>query len=108
MTSWNQDSWVKLQQPQICGWYHSNGRKHRGTKGPIDEGEGGESKSGLKLKIKKSKIKAFSPYTTWQVTGENVEVVTEFLFLGSKTRLTLTAAMKSEDICFLVVNLRQT
>ena len=49
-----QDRWEKLQQPQICGWYHSNGRKQRGTKQPLDEGEGGEWKSWLKLNIKRN------------------------------------------------------
>ena len=46
--SWNQDRQEKHQQPQICGWYHSNGRKQRGTKELLDEGEGGEWKSQLK------------------------------------------------------------
>ena len=32
----------KYQQPQICGWYHSNDRKLRGTKEPLDEGKRGE------------------------------------------------------------------
>ena len=32
----------QYQQPQICRWYHSNGRKLRGTKEPLDEGERGE------------------------------------------------------------------
>ena len=36
------------QQPQIWGWYHSNGRKQRGTKKPLDEGGKGEWKSQLK------------------------------------------------------------
>ena len=40
----------KHQQPQICGWHHSNGRKWRGTKEPLVEGEGGESRSLLKIK----------------------------------------------------------
>ena len=41
-------------------------------------------KSGLKLNIQKTKIMAFGPITTWQIEGEKVEVVTDFLFLGSK------------------------
>ena len=45
---WNQDRREKHQQPQICGWYHSNGRKQRGIKEPLDEGEGGGWKSQLK------------------------------------------------------------
>ena len=71
---------------QIELWYHSSGRKQRVTKEPIDEGEGGEWKSWLKkkLNIKKNKIMAFSPITSWEIKGEKVEIVTEFLFLGSK------------------------
>ena len=38
----------------------------------------------LKLKIKKNKIMASSPITSWQVGGEKVEAVTDFLFVGSK------------------------
>ena len=34
----DQDYWEKYQQPQICRWYHSNGKKQRGTKTPFDEG----------------------------------------------------------------------
>ena len=42
VTNWNQDRWEKYHNPQICGWHHSNGRKQRGTKEPLDEGKGGE------------------------------------------------------------------
>ena len=38
----------------------------------------------LRLNIKKTKITATSPITTWQIEGEKVEAVTDFLFLGSK------------------------
>ena len=38
----------------------------------------------LKLNIKKTKIMASGPITSWQIEGEKVEVVTDFLFLGSK------------------------
>ena len=41
-------------------------------------------KIGLKLNIQKTKIMALSPITSWQIEGEKVEVVTDFLFLGSK------------------------
>ena len=39
---------------------------------------------GSRLNIKKSKIMASSPITTWQIEGEKVKIVTDFLFLGSK------------------------
>ena len=41
-------------------------------------------RAGLKLHIKKPKIMASSPISSWQIKGEKVEVVTDFLFLGSK------------------------
>ena len=41
-------------------------------------------KVGLKLNIQKTKIMAFSPITSWQMNGETMEIVTDFIFLGSK------------------------
>ena len=41
-------------------------------------------RAGLKLNIKKTKIMASSPIVAWQIEGGKVEVVTNFLFLGSK------------------------
>ena len=50
-------------------------------------------KAGLKLNIQKTKIMASGPITSWQTEGENVEAVTDFIFLGSK----IIAAMKLKD-----------
>ena len=41
-------------------------------------------KVGLKLNIQKTKIMAYSPITSWQIGGETMEMVTDFIFLGSK------------------------
>ena len=41
-------------------------------------------KAGLKLNIQKTKIMASAPITSWQIEGEIVEIVTDFIFLGSK------------------------
>ena len=41
-------------------------------------------KAGLKLNIKKTKIMASSPIILWQINGETMETVTDFIFLGSK------------------------
>ena len=41
-------------------------------------------KAGLKLSIQKTKIMASRPITSWQIHGEKVEAVTDFIFLGSK------------------------
>ena len=57
-------------------------------------------KAGLKNNIQKTKIIASGPITSWQIGGEKLEAVTDFLFLGSKTLQTMTAAMKLDDVCF--------
>ena len=41
-------------------------------------------KAGLKFSIQKSKIMAFGPITSWQIDGETMETVTDFIVLGSK------------------------
>ena len=41
-------------------------------------------KAGLKLSIQKTKIMAFCPITSWEIEGEKVETVTDFIFLGSR------------------------
>ena len=63
-------------------------------------------KVGLKLNIQKTKIMASSPITLWQINGETMETVTDFIFLGSKiTADMVTAAMKLKDTCSLEENL---
>ena len=42
-------------------------------------------KAGIKLNVQKTKIIASSPITSWQIDGETMETVTDFIFLGSKT-----------------------
>ena len=54
-------------------------------------------KVGLKLNIQKTKIMASGPITSWQIDGETVETVRDFIFMGSK----ITAAMKLKDAYFL-------
>jgi len=54
-------------------------------------------KVGLKLNIQKTKIMASGPITSWEIDGETVETVSDFIFWGSK----ITAAMKFKDAYFL-------
>ena len=57
-------------------------------------------KAGLKLSMQKAKIMASSPVTSWQIDGETVETVRDFIFLGSKiTADDDFAAMKLKDAC---------
>ena len=59
-------------------------------------------KTGSVLNIQKTKIMASSPITSWQIDGETVETVADFISLGSKKSLQMvTAAMKLKDACSL-------
>ena len=58
-------------------------------------------KVGLKLNIQKTKIMASGPITSWQIDGETVETVSDFIFLASKSLQMVTAAMKLKEACSL-------
>ena len=55
-------------------------------------------KSGLKFNLQTTKITTSSPITSWQIDGEKVETVTDFIFLGSKITADVTATMKLKDV----------
>ena len=54
-------------------------------------------KVGLKLNIQKTKIVASGPITSWEIDGETVETVSDFIFLGSKITADGDSAMKLKD-----------
>ena len=54
-------------------------------------------KVGSKLNIQKTKIMASGPITSWEIHGETVETVSDFIFLGSKSLQMVIAAMKLKD-----------
>ena len=54
-------------------------------------------KVGLKLNIQKTKIMASGPITSWEIDGETVEAVSDFIFWGSKITADGTSAMKLKD-----------
>ena len=56
---------------------------------------------GLKLNIQKTKIMASCSITSWQIDGETVETVTDFIFLAPKSLQVVTAAMKLKGACSL-------
>ena len=58
-------------------------------------------KVGLRLNIQKTKIMGSGPITSWQIDGETMETVIDFIFLGSKSLQMVTAAMKLKDACSL-------
>ena len=62
-------------------------------------------KVGLKLNIQKTKIMASGPITSWELDGETVKTVSDFIFLVSKINAVVTAAMKLKDAYYLEVKL---
>ena len=58
-------------------------------------------KAGLKLNIQKAKIMASGPITSWEIDGETVETVSDFIYLVSKITADVIAAMKLKDACSL-------
>ena len=61
----------------------------------------GSEKVGLKLNIQKTKIMASSSISSWQIDGETMETVTDFIFWVPKSLQMTTAAMKLKDACSL-------
>ena len=58
-------------------------------------------KADSKLTIQKTKIMASGPITSWQIDGETMETVTDFMFCSPKSLQVVTAAMKLKDTCSL-------
>ena len=63
---------------------------------------------GLKLNIQKAKIMASGPITSWQIDGETMETVADFIFLAPKSLQMVTVAMKLKDTYFLAGKLWST
>ena len=92
------------QQPQTYRRCHFNGRKCRGTKEPLDEGERRGWKAGLKLNIQKTEIMASCPITSWQ-EWEQWQILFSW---APKSLQTVAAAMKLKDAYSLEGQLWQT
>ena len=58
-------------------------------------------KVGLKLNIQKTKVMASGPITSWQIDGETMETVRDFIWWAPKSLQMVTAAMKLKDACSL-------
>ena len=65
-------------------------------------------KAGLKLNIQKTKIMASGPITSWEIDGETVETVADFIFGAPKSLQMVTAVLKLKDTYSLEEKLRQT
>ena len=67
-----------------CKWHCPYSRKWRGTKRLLMKVKEESEKAGLKFNIQKTKIMASNPITSWQIDGDTMETVTDFIFLGSR------------------------
>ena len=76
-------------------------QKIRRTKEPFDESEEESEEVGLKFNIQKTKIMAYSPITSWEIDGETVETVSDFLLGAPKSLQMVIAAMKLKNACSL-------
>ena len=77
----------------MVGWHHQLKKELKSLLMKVKEES---EKGGLKLNIQKTKIMASGPITSWQIDGETMEIVTDFIFWGSKITA-VTAAMKLKD-----------
>ena len=78
------------------------------AKSLLKKSEQGEWKAGLKLNIQKIKIMTSSPITSWQIDGETMETVTDFIFWGSKVTADGDYIHEIKRRCSLVENLWPT
>jgi len=95
-TSWNQVAGRNINNLRYADDTTLYGRNWR-TEDPLDETERGELKSLPKLSIPKTKIMASSPTTSWEIDGETVETVADFILGGFKSLQPVTAAIKLKD-----------
>ena len=65
----------------------------------------GSENVALKVNIQKTKMMTSGPITSWEIDGETVETVTDFIFWALKSLQMVTAAMKLKDACSLEENL---
>ena len=93
-TSWEMLGWMKHILDKIAGrninnlWYADDttlmAESEEELKSLLMKVKKESEKAGLKLNMQKSKIMASGPITSWEIDGETVETVTDFIFLGSK------------------------
>ena len=94
-TSWGMPSWMKLKLESKLGRNINNlryaedttlmGESEEEVKSPLIKLKEEYEKAGLKLNIQKMKITASGPITSWQIDGEKVETMTDFIFLDFRS-----------------------
>ena len=112
LCAFNMQGWMEAQAGIKIARRNINNLRHSGDTTLMTESEEElkrllmnvkeeSDEAGLTLNIQKMKIMASGPITSWQMEGETLETVTDLVFLGSKIKETVTAAMKLKDACSL-------
>ena len=83
--------------------YHPYDRKQRGNKEPLDENERGSEKAALKLNIQQMKIMASCLIILWQIDGETMETVTDFIWGGGASKITADGDCRNEIKRYLLL-----
>ena len=115
---WRQEE-KGTSEDEMFGWHHwLDGHEFEQAPGDVKDREawhaavhGMKEESGkvdLKLNIQKTKIMASGPITSWQIEGETVEAVTDFIFLGSQITADGDCSHKIKDTCSMEEKLWQT
>ena len=91
----------KYQQPQYADDTILVAESEEELKSLLMKVKEEDEKAGLKCNISKTNIMVYSPITSWQIQGGEVEAVTDFLSLGSKITVEVIAAMELKDPCSL-------
>ena len=91
----------KYQQPQIYRLHPTNGRKREELKSLLMKVKEESEKVGLKLNIQKAKIMASGPITSWQIAGQTVETVSDFILRGLKITAYDDCTNEIKDTCSL-------
>ena len=84
-----------------CRWYHSNGSSEEELKSFLMKVKEDSEKAGLKLNIQQTKNITSCPITSWQIDGEKVETVTDFIFLSSKITVNCGCSHKIKRLFLL-------
>ena len=95
-------AWIKIADRNINNLRYADDTTHtaeieEGLKNLLLKVKEESKKAGLKINIQKTKIMASSPITSWQIVGETMETVTDFIFGAPKSLQMVTAAMKLKD-----------
>ena len=101
---------VKIARRNINNlrWYHPMAESEEELKSLLMEVKEESEKVDLKLNVQKTKIMASGPITPWEIDGETVETVSDFIWGAPESLQMVIADMKLKDACSLEEKLRET